>query len=94
MEFDMNRLPVAFLAQAANLIPAQSGLQLYSGSAIIRENVLCFECGRLLFVWPFGSGSGNSLHRRFDLKDLSSLLYIQHAPIYWLARIMFEFSIS
>ena len=94
MEFDMNRFPVMFLAQAANLIPAQGGLQLYSSSAIIQENALCFECGRLLFARPFGSGSGNSLHRRFDLKDPSPLLYIRHAPIYWLARIMFEFSIS
>jgi hypothetical protein len=94
MEFDMNRFPVMFLAQAANLIPAQSGLQLYSSSAIIQENALCFECGRLLFARPFGSGSGNSVHRQFDLEDLSPHLYIQHAPIYWLARIMFEFSIS
>jgi hypothetical protein len=94
MEFDMNRFPVMFLAQATNLIPAQGGLHLYSSSAIIQENALSFECGRLLFARPFGSGSGNSLRRQFDLKDLSLLLYIQHAPIYWLARIMFEFSIS
>ena len=80
----MNRFPVAFLAQAANLIPAQGGQQFYSSSAIIQENALCFERGRLLFARPFGYGSGNSLHPRFDLKDLSPLLYIQDAPIYWL----------
>jgi len=94
MEFDVYHFPVTFLAQAADFISAQGGLQLYSSSAIIQENALCFESGRLLFAWPFGSGSDNSLHRRPDPKDLSSLLYIQHAPIYWLARIMFEFSIS
>src|SRR5271170_7472369 len=88
MEFDMNRFPVAFLA---NLILAQGGPQLYSSSTIIQENALCFECGRLLFTRPFGSGSGNSLHRRFDLKDPSPLLYIRHAPIYWLVHIMLSF---
>lgn len=90
MEFDMNRFPVAFLAQAANLIPACTCIPVRQS---YRRMPYGLNAGDL-FARPFGSGSGNSLYRRFDLKDLSPLLYIQHAPIYWLARIMFEFSIS